>query len=489
MGKEMKNIVYWSLVIFVLILQFIFTINSTHQILYEEFADSIRNVYWLQNHTIYDGASINVGWYGILLAIYNIFGFSFNSAKYFRLALQVISLFSLAYVLRKYLGFNKAWFLFLTISLSPIWIYFNSLQAANGIDLQYIPICIFLIVTLNFRNKVLFYAEQIFLWILIMIGWLSYPNFIYYIPSLTLLYAFMLHKQIKSNYWSSYVKYFALNVASFILPLIATFLYLKDKQLFIYDSIVKSGMFRGGGSFILDYGILLKNLSGFFKDLIFKVDSYSFELSKSDFSDYYPLIALLLVFAITIVAYAKDKKLRLPIFTSVLIIVFTIMVSSLTLDPSGNPGIRRYLKLLVGTYSLVGITWYYINSIKFKYDVLKILFLGIYSLLLIHNLFAYPNNLWTLKEKPSKYSYNVGSSTKDYVNLAIETITKEDLYLNCKNTKGEFTDCRYSEIFAAVAGACEWNNLQCKSIYGYDIKTQKYISLSVKLWEEYYLEH
>ncbi len=322
-----------------------------------------------------------------------------------------------------------------------------------------------------------------------MVGWLSYPNFIYYIPSLAFLNGLILCQQIKSKRLSAYTKYLVVDLISFLFPLAIVFLYLKDRQLFIYDSVMKSGMFRGGGSFVINYQTFIANLSGFIKDLIFQVNSYSFELAQSDFSNYYPILTLFLVFILTIIAYIKNRKLRPLIIASIILIVFTIFVSSLTLDPSGKPGIRRYLSVLVGIYSLFGITWYYINSIRWRYLSLKTICITIYVLILVHHMMAYPININALDNQPSKYNYLIGNSTKEYIDLAIKTNINEDLYLNCKNQKGDFTTCRYGEMFGAVAGACQWNHLSCKSIYGYDIKAKKYILLSIQEWEKYYWEH
>ena len=50
-------------------------------------------------------------------------------------------------------------------------------------------------------------------------------------------------------------------------------------------------------------------------------------------------------------------------------------------------------------------------------------------------------------------------------------------------------ECRLHEIYAAVAGACYWNKLDCPEIRGFDKKTETYIPLKTELWENYYLPH
>ncbi len=83
---------YWLVPVFLIICQLAWTFSSTSQIRFEEVAESVRNVFWLQNQSIYDGISSNVGWYGTLLIIYKIFGFSLFTAKFYRLFLFIVSI-------------------------------------------------------------------------------------------------------------------------------------------------------------------------------------------------------------------------------------------------------------------------------------------------------------------------------------------------------------------------------------------------------------
>src|SRR5262245_45515169 len=86
------NWVYWSLPLLLTSVQYWVTATSMHQIRYEELAESVRNVYWLSHRLVYDGASSNVAWYGTLLIVYEMFGFSLHSAKFVRLGLHFLGL-------------------------------------------------------------------------------------------------------------------------------------------------------------------------------------------------------------------------------------------------------------------------------------------------------------------------------------------------------------------------------------------------------------
>ena len=78
------------------------------RLFYEEIAESIRNVYWLEQYEIYDGVSSNIGWYSLLLLVYNVFSFSLHTAKVVRLALYALAIFSLAWTLKQSLGPKKS---------------------------------------------------------------------------------------------------------------------------------------------------------------------------------------------------------------------------------------------------------------------------------------------------------------------------------------------------------------------------------------------
>ncbi len=77
--------VYWSITALLCVVQLVFTLHSRSQLRYEELAESVRNVLWLEHRTIYDGVSSNVGWYGTLLIVYKIFGFPLHAVKFVRL--------------------------------------------------------------------------------------------------------------------------------------------------------------------------------------------------------------------------------------------------------------------------------------------------------------------------------------------------------------------------------------------------------------------
>jgi len=497
--EKVIKITYWLTAFIIFTLQLIFTFNSMSQIRYEELAESVRNVYWFQNHIVYDGVSSNVGWYSILALFYKLFGFSLFSAKILRLIISFISIFCLALLLKKYIGTKKAFLPLVAIGLSPTLLFFSTLHAQYGIDLQIISILLYLILTINFKNKIQSFIKQILIGLIAMFAWTSYPTFIYYLPALFFLYIWQI-KRSKISHFNvqhlasklPHLTRILLPFFSFIAPLIFFFIYIKNSNLMLYDTTNQSGIFRGAGKIQLDFNLISQNLTHLLTDLFDKGNSYYFEIKSSDFSNFYPIITIIFISFTTVFLLFKNKKYRFLILFGLSIFLFNLIISSITSDPSNKPGIRRNTGILFSIYFFYTVSWRYVSSNKLKISFPKWVIIAIFLLLPIHHLLIYPVNLSHLKdESPNKYGLWFGIANEPSKSLdAITNIAlREDLRLSCKSKDGKDNFCRYNEIYAAVAGSCNWNKLRCNNILGFDYKTNKFIPLSTKLWEKYYWDH
>src|SRR5262249_4606723 len=134
--------VLWTLSILLTGIVWVVSDASTHQIRYEELAESVRSVFWLDDRLVYDGVYSNVGWYGTLLVAYKIFGFGLFTAKKVRLILHFAGLIAASLVLRRLLTARQAIVPLLVLGLSPVLIYFDTLQTSYGVDVWYAAICL-----------------------------------------------------------------------------------------------------------------------------------------------------------------------------------------------------------------------------------------------------------------------------------------------------------------------------------------------------------
>lgn len=500
--KGLTKIWYWLLVIILWCVQVVYTLHSTNKIRLEELAESVRNVFWLQNRAIYDGISSNVGWYGTLLVIYNLFGFFLFEAKYYRLVIHLISLLCIAKLLKKYLGEKKAWLPLLVIGLSPTLLYFNTLQTSFGIDLQYFPICLYLLLTINFSNQLTATIKQFLLWSLAMISSMSYPSFVPYIPILMIIYMTLLVKVSKNLGIIKVYMNILISLVSFCLPFIFVLNFLREPQLLIFDSHVKSGIFRGGGKITYSLSIIRNNIIDgtwqVMKDLFINPNSYYFEadIVRAEFAHHWLWGAVGFILLISFFLFIKVKKARLPLILSWLLIIGSLIMGNI----SGAPfGLRRCTGFLASFYAIYICVWKY-GIRRYYLGNFWLTILIILSLLLIplHHLKVYPNNfvaLYLLNPHATDSCYNKISNRPDMsLNYYLNQVKNFAKINQIAETKDSFNinpnwECRLHYLYSGIAGSCLWNHLNCPPILGYDENTKGFIRLSTTLWENYYFNH
>ena len=190
---------FWAIPLLLCLLQAGQIYAAWDRLFYEEIAESIRNVYWLEQKEIYDGVSSNIGWYGLLLFVYKTFGFSLHIAKIARLALYTLAIFSMAWTLKQCLGPKKSILPLLTLGLSPTWLYFNTYQTTYGLDITYLALLSSLLYMLRTRNNAKINTAIIFgLGLTSSIAASTYPTFLLYLPFILLIILWPKSEQKKS---------------------------------------------------------------------------------------------------------------------------------------------------------------------------------------------------------------------------------------------------------------------------------------------------
>lgn len=472
--------IYWLLPLIIFVFQAIYTKASVNQIRFEEAIETLRSAWWFQNGLVWNGGYSFLGWYSSLTVAYNLFGMDIFTPKLVKLFFEFFAFFSMAFVLKKYLGTVGAWLPLLLIGFSPTFIYLNSLSLSMGLEVSIFVICLFFLATLNFRKKLKSYIWQFLLWFLAMFGWLTYFGFIFYLPILGGIYLYKITTRQVKSFW---LKSLAISTFAFFLPLIVLFFYIDNRQLLVYDSLLGRGIFRSFGSIDLSFDVWFDNLRIIFSDLFIRPTSYYFEPPKVEFSGVYPVLSLLMIFVGTSYVYLKFKKLRkIVACTLILLSVYFFLVS--IVGPKTLGGVRRGTILILLVYFLLAICWRYIVLNGKTPKRARFLFGGFLTLLLVHHLFAYPDNLRALSN-PSIFQERVWfgqEPEKTFANL-LATAEKQDILLECFNQDGSRVQCgSLSIIYSAVAGGCYWNNLKCNKIAVYDPDSGKNINLDLALW-------
>jgi hypothetical protein len=473
--QNLSFILLLAAILVAIVAQVVMTGFSLEQIRHEELSESVRNVYWLKHRQIYDGISSNVGWYGSLLIIYELFGFSIHTAKAFRLVLHVGSVSSLGVILYFFLKIRSAWLLVLLYALSPTLLFFNTLQTSYGIDLQLTPIIACLLFIFTRVKKYWLKAIGLFATsALVMLAAMSYATSLAYIPILTVVLIVLLWQMAELTL-SKKLQLLAWIIAGFILPLALALFWLKRPELLIYDPQVGSGIFRGGGISnqasspltVLKYIKAGSKISLY--DLFISPSSYYYELLRSDFSHFLLHIDLvaLIVIALILIRQKSLFKIRLAILTGGSLIFIGLLVGSVS---NWLPGIRRSTPGLVGLFIVMASVWkgslLLAKSQLVWQRVVSYVGLSAVCIPLIFWVRFFPQNLQGLKF-PSPNQADAcfhlagqwpSQSLNNYLNQLQEVRPQPEPVI-ISNAK--IKNCRLHELYPLLKGACAWNNLNC----------------------------
>jgi len=463
---------YWFLPLALALVQYVYLRPTLNFIRYEEMAESVRNVYWLRDHALFDKRSCNIGWYAVMLFLYDAFGFSLHLARYFRVALQLLSLLCLAGLLKKHLGERRALLPLLVCGLSPTWLYFSLLECSLALDLQVLPICLWLLDRVEWQqrkpliNSVLLAAA----WSIAMWAWLCYPAFAVLLPALGLFCLHRLWPLFPARQWRLAALFGSVSLASFLLPLAAAFAYVDDR------AVLWSGVFRGGGGAPrVGVSSLVNTVHLLIVELFSRSISYYFHLPEVEFSRLYPIVAVVAVLILSLVLLVRAPSLRLVLGCSWLVLLLTLILASLG---THAPGLRRETAILAAFYSMfiAGFAWCLARAEVW----VRALALGAAGLLLVHHAWALPKNIFP--HSAGNPMRDAGPDPQGLMQQLSAKVQSEDLTLRCRA-------CRYSEIYAALEGGCAWNHLSCHDIYGEDKATHALFRLSIPALNALASEH
>ena len=109
----------------------------------------------------------------------------------------------------------------------------------------------------------------------------------------------------------------------------------------------------------------------------------------------------------------------------------------------------------------------------------------------VHHLHSYVVNLNGLGE-PRHFAYRawlgVEGNPQESLRFGLE-MAEHGKALFCSAEQGNRGECRYAEIYAAVAGYRLWNGLPERPVRAYDWKKDEIIVLSVEPWRSWHFPH
>ncbi|NMC36037.1 glycosyltransferase family 39 protein [Candidatus Beckwithbacteria bacterium] len=475
---------YWPYAIPLLLwlIQLAYTLNSYHQVRYEELAEAIRNVYWFKHGQVYDYLSGHLGFYLIYHLFNTIFGFSFYNPKIVKLIFALCSNYALFFILKKYL---KPWSLFLALTaycLSPTMLYFNTFLTHYGIDLILISPLLYLALTLPaIKSGYLKAFAYVLLGFLLNLYPRIYLSTIFYLPALLLI---SWRKASKLDLLKSLLCLgFGFSLLFFVLGLFVPWsdlLTLELKRNAVFTQVDKS----------FAPTLLISNFNQVLRDMFINGNSYNFNLQYPDFSLTFPGLALL---AAMYFIYRKKSQAGLTLLLAIIslgCLLNIYSVISMTAYPE-TQGLRRSTIFLFSLYLI-----YWIGLWAYDHIKPKSLFLTVILVLLpLHHLLVLLPNYQNLAV-PVRWRYRQWIGEDFYQNpyLAYQNILSiiqhQNINLKCEDqTPYKTSGCRYQELFSLIRSACEYNHLDCHTMYGYDPKTKQFLELNTKLWETYYFAH
>lgn len=469
MLRKYKNafIVLLPSLILLSVLQFIFINKSLHQMRGEELAEAVRSVFFWEHNKTFWGCT-NIGYYSILMIIYNVFGFTLSTAKYFKLFMYVVSMVCLIWLLYKRIGtYRTALFLFV-FGLSPVLLYFNRLATPYGLDLVFYPLCFLLLFNTDQQKlfKCMFYSFSLFF--IIMIACTSYPSFLFYLPLYFVLYVWIIMKN-RTLYTTSNIFFIVLSsLIGFILPLIFFYFYVSSPSELISDPLFNQGLFRGGSELFFSYPTFLGNLKVIYNDLFFIGQSYYYEAQLSEFMYLKYLFIILNIYFIYLAVI--DKKYRLSIILVYICLLFSLIIVSNT---AGFPSIRKATFITSYIYILLFLAMRSVLSRKLNFKNLESLFFYVILFLIIiqHGVLAYYN--FPRDKAVHQYSSDKIILLDPYINKDWLDIVPDDPQRSMEHWISEIDKgsplylkgvCGYSVIYPIVAGHYLWNKGIKKSI-------------------------
>ena len=402
---------------------------------------------------------------------------------------QLVSLICLAEVLRRALGKRVALIPLVAMGLSPTLLYLNSIQTSYGIDLQYLPICLLMIVMNRYDASMIGYALSALLGITTMIACMSFPTPVLLLPALA---AFVLLKIWRGEGGApAHSRGLAIHAVCLLLGLIAPFafalLWLENPGTFLYDPATNAGIFRGGGASIVGAEAFMAGLKTTLRDLLVEGGSYHFELRHGEFS-WAGIAPLLFVLAASAALLARDRELRPAV-----LVCWGIIALSLALPcfAGGCPGLRRCTGTLVGYYALYALVWRCLDTFRPSHPRWAWAGIAICLLLPLHSVMTLPANCASAAY-PSLFRENVWLGVKDTPEESVDFLlsrTEKGEPLVLLDDKREVKPCRYAEIYATLSGWRRWNGRSEIPLSGFDTSTGRYVQLTPRLWDAYGWPH
>ncbi|HEX2464718.1 MAG TPA: hypothetical protein VHR17_08830 [Thermoanaerobaculia bacterium] len=453
-------------------------LEQAEQIRYEELNEAVRGPFWLEHRLVFDGVSTNVGWYGLLVLVYRVFGFGLGTARWARVALLALGLIALSALLHRHLRRGPAVLALLAIALSPTLLYLNRITTSYGTDLLILPFCLLLLDDLRRRARervARVVPTAAALGAVAMIGAMVFPAMVISIPFLAAWAGAALPR-------GGRLRPALAGAGGFVLPLALATVAMRDPRSLYWDPIDHAGIFRGGaGGWVTDPSIVSANLSTLVDDLFRRGSSYYFELRAVEFGGWLGRASFAGVVTLAAVAAWKVRSARPVVATAAAAALLAALATSAA---AGPPGLRRATAVVAAFYLMVPMIWVLVPRLAAR-PASRATIVGLLLLLPIHHLLAYGEHLKQARTAiwgRERVWFGIDRSPEAALEHWVSH-TAEGRPLDCRTlrTPGKQA-CGYDYIYAAIGGFRRWNGEPPIDIRAVDPRTGEAIVLSPFDW-------
>ncbi len=455
-------------------------LEQAPQIRYEELNEAVRGPFWLEHRLVFDGVSTNVGWYGLLVLVYRVFGFGLDTARWTRVVMLALGLIALSTLLHRHLRRGPAAIALLAMACSPTLLFLNRITTSYGTDLLILPPCLLLLDDLRRRSGDRAARRRVHGGSRRrrhdrcdgLPGHGDRPSF----PGR--------HGRSRRSRADDRLRPVLAGVAGFLLPLALATMTMRDPRSLFWDPVDHAGIFRGGaGGWVTDPAVLSKNLAVLAEDLFRDGSSYYFELHGVEFGGWLGRASFAAVVSLTALAAWKVRSARPLVATAVAAALFAAISTSAA---AGPPGLRRATGIVAAFYLLVPMIWVLLPRLATR-PAARAAITGLLLLLPIHHLLAFGEHLKQARTPiwgRERVWFAIGPTPEAALEHWVSH-TAEGRPLDCRTmrTPGKQA-CGYDYIYAAIGGFRRWNGEPTIDIRAIDPRTGEAMVLSPFDWRQ-----
>jgi hypothetical protein len=215
-------------------------------------------------------------------------------------------------------------------------------------------------------------------------------------------------------------------------------------------------VFRGGGNeMTTDLVSMSRGISQVFQDLFVRGSTYYFALPHVEFSGLLGLAAAWGILVVALVVFWNWRPSRVPLALAAALCFISIAVPSMSRH---LPGLRRSTGFIAGAYVILACVWAMpvpagVRAVAVWAGKLACL------LLVLHHVIVFAPNVRYLQAETTKADdpwFNRFGSPAQSIQRWVRDWVMQGRPLTCQSA----VPCRYSEIYAALAGYMKWNGLE-----------------------------